>query len=145
MATRKQRRRRDKERRHEYEYVYVDDEGREVEVDEAEPESRNGGRAARSAAKPASPRAVTMGSGRVVEPPTWRRVLRRAAIFAPLMAIVLYILPGENKTPGTILASTMMLMAFFVPFSYLMDSLLYRMAVRRGARTGGAAKGGSRK
>src|SRR5688572_18838466 len=74
MPTRKQRRRRAKERRHEYEYVYVevDEEGREVEVevegDELEERTRSNGRA---------PRPVTR-SGRVVEPPSWRRVAKRA-------------------------------------------------------------------
>lgn len=140
MATKKQRRRRSKERRHEYEYVYVDDDGREVEVDEAEVESKNGRKGTpRRGAEPSS-RAVTTSAGRVIEPPTWQRVMRRAAIFAPLMAVVLYIMPGENKTLGAILLSTALLMAFFIPFSYMMDSMMYRFAVKRGAKPSGSAK-----
>lgn len=136
MATRKQRRRRDKERRHEYEYVYVDDEGREVEVDEAAAAS-DGAKGSGKRGRAPSPRAVTTSGGRVVEPPTWRRVLRRGALFTPLMALVLYIMPGDNKTAGTVLASTAMLMAFFIPFSYAMDSMMYRFAVKRGAKPRG--------
>lgn len=137
MATRKQRKRRDKERRHEYEYVYVDDEGREVDVDEAAT-AGNGATGSGKRGRALSPRAVTTRAGRVVEPPTWRRVLRRAGLFAPLLAVILYIMPGDNKTAATVLASTAMLMAFFIPFSYAMDSMMYRFAVKRGAKPRGS-------
>jgi len=136
MATKKQKRKREKERRHEYEYVYVDDDGREVEIEEAEPQRKNG----KASVQPS----IRTARGRTIDPPSWRRIVRRAAIFAPLLAIVLYILPGGNKAPGPILASTAMLLVFFIPFSYFMDSLMFRMAQRRAAKSqGSSAKGSS--
>ena len=120
MPSRKQRRRRAKDRRHEYEYVYVDEEGREVEVDEpAEQRKKTNGR------PPSKTRA-----GRVVEPASWRRVGRRALIFAPLMFITIRLL--EKKEPlFNSIARTVFLLALFLPFSYVMDSMLYRSHVRR--------------
>jgi hypothetical protein len=128
VATKKQRRRREKERRHEYEYVYIDDEGREVEVDEQpEPRGKNG-RA--TSAKP-----VRTGSGRTIEPPSWRRTLRRAAIFAPIIVIALYLLRTKNQTTSSIVFSSALLLAFFIPFSYFMDTLMYRVATKREAKS----------
>ena len=73
MATKKQQRRRQKLKRHEYEEVYVDDEGRELDPEEAEelvsaaqPEKTA------KAKKDAAPQ-----RGRTIEPPSWRRTLRR--------------------------------------------------------------------
>jgi hypothetical protein len=126
MPTRKQRRRRAKERRHDYEYVYVevDEEGREVEVevdgDEVEEKSRRNGRA---------PRPVTR-SGRVVEPPSWRRVAKRGLLFAPLMFLTITLI-DSGTTMSVRIVNTLMLLAFFLPFSYLMDRMLYRASVRR--------------
>jgi hypothetical protein len=121
MPTRKQRRRRAKERRHEYEYVYVDEEGREVEVEsEAEEKTRSNGRA---------PRPVTR-AGRVVEPPSWQRVGKRGLLFAPLMFLTITLI--DQGTPISVrILNTVMLLAFFLPFSYLMDRMLYRASVRR--------------
>ena len=130
MATKKQKRRRDKERRHEYEYVYVDDEGQEVEVDEPEEERKNG--------KPSSPRAVQVGA-RKVDPPSWRRTLRRAAIFSPLMFVILYLLKPEGSTPASVLFSVALLMVFFIPFSYFMDTLMFRVAQRRAEKARGSS------
>jgi hypothetical protein len=128
MATKKQRRRREKERRHEYEYVYVDDEGREVEVDE--PERKNG--------KSPAQRAVKTG-GRTVEPPSWRRTLRRAAIFSPLMFVILYLLRPKDSTVASVVFSVALLMVFFIPFSYFMDSLMFRLAQKRAAKARGSS------
>jgi hypothetical protein len=132
MATKKQRRRREKERRHEYEYVYVDDEGREVAVDEEpQPRGKNG--------KTPSAKAVHTAGGRTIEPPSWRRTLRRAAIFAPIIFIALYLLRTKDQTIVSVVFSVILLLAFFIPFSYFMDSLMYRLAVKRGAKTGGSS------
>jgi hypothetical protein len=134
MPTRKQRRRRLKERRHEYEYVYVDSEGREVEVDEeaAQPRSQ----------KKETPKAIPArgGRGRAVEPPSWRRSLRRGAIFAPFMVIVLYLLKPKGSGAEGVVVQALILIAFFVPFSYFMDSFVYRMAQRRANRPRGPAE-----
>lgn len=134
MASKKQRRRREKERRHEYEYVYVDEEGREVAVEEVDPEQANG--------KAPSAQSVRTRGGRKIDPPSWRRTLRRAAIFAPLMFVILYLLRAKDATTASVLLSVLMLMAFFIPFSYFMDSLMFRLAQRRGAQArGSSAKG----
>lgn len=130
MATKKQKRRREKERRHEYEYVYVDDEGREVEIDEPESERKNG--------KSPAQRAVRAG-GRTVDPPSWRKTLRRAAMFAPLMFLILYLLRPKDATPGSVVVSVALLMVFFIPFSYFMDSLMFRLAQKRAAKARGSS------
>jgi hypothetical protein len=121
MPSRKQRRRRAKERRHEYEYVYVDEEGREVEVepeDEAAPTRKD--------KRPAPARS----SRRAIEPPSWKRVGRRALIFAPLMFITIRLLePGEPWQAS--LGRTAFLLLIFLPFSYVMDAVLYRSFQRR--------------
>ena len=125
MPSRKQRRRREKERRHEWEEVWVDDEGNEVEPPlEGEP-SRNGKRATASA-RPQS-------GGRTVNPPSWRRVAKRGLIFAPLMFLTVTFLSGE-LTIAQRLLNTAFLLAFFLPFSYAMDALMFRMASRRAGR-----------
>ena len=123
MPSRKQRRRREKLKRHEYEYIYIDEEGHEVEVApeevkparEKKPQARQtrGGRAAR-----------------VIQPPSWKRIGKRALIFAPFMFVVISLL-DKNVTVAGRIRQTVILMALFVPFSYFMDTLMYRMYLRR--------------
>jgi Flp pilus assembly protein TadB len=131
MATKKQKRRREKERRHEYEYVYVDEEGQEVEVDEPGQERKNG--------KSPAQRAVKTDRGRTVDPPSWRRTLRRAAIFSPLMFVILYLLRPSGATLGSVLFSVALLMVFFIPFSFFMDTLMFRLAQRRAEKARGSS------
>ena len=131
MATKKQKRRREKERRHEYEYVYVDDEGQEVEVEEPEQERKNG--------KSSAQRAVKTDRGRTVDPPSWRRTLRRAAIFSPLMLVILYLLRPNGATLASVLFSVALLMVFFIPFSFFMDTLMFRLAQRRAEKARGSS------
>ena len=135
MATRKQRRRRQKERRHEYEYVYVDERGEEVEVDEAEVEQRAVPRPKEKEQE--KPKAAPYRAGREVPPPSWRRVARRGLIFAPFMFLTLLLLDREQAY-GVLAINTIVLLAFFLPFSYVLDTLMYRVYVKR-ARGGGQA------
>ena len=125
MPTRKQRRRRAKGRRHEYEYVYVDEEGNEVEVDadelKAERTAARNGRA-----KPN----VRSTSGVRVQPPSWRRVGKRGLIFAPLMFLTVMLTNSDAPLLGQIVM-TVWLLAIFLPFSYFMDSFMYRRYVKR--------------
>jgi hypothetical protein len=136
MPTRKQRRRSQKARRHEYEYVYVDDDGNEVEVDPTELRAeKNGGREAK-------PQKGGRGSGRAtarrtVEPPSWRRATRRAAIFGPLLVVALMLF-NRNLPLSQQIAPAVFLLAFFVPFSYFTDSVAYRMYRKRLDRQGSA-------
>ena len=129
MPTRKQRRRRQKDRRHEYEYVYVDEEGNELDADEAaelepssparSPASRNGRAKPRAAAQ--NPR---------IQPPSWSRVAKRGAIFAPLMFITVMFL-DSSLTLVQVGIQTLLLMAIFLPFSYFLDSFMYSRYQRR--------------
>jgi hypothetical protein len=127
VPSKKQRRRRQKSRRHEYEYVYVDEDGQEVEVDsdELRKQARSDDRAARS-------RGARVGtrSSRRIEPPSWTRVGKRGLIFAPLMFLTVSFL-SKGLSLTTRLYQTAFLLAFFLPFSYLMDSIMYRSYQRR--------------
>ena len=122
MPTRKQRRREQKLRRHEYEEVWVDEHGNEVQVDPAavpEPaKERNGSRPAARA------------GSRTIQPPSWRRVGKRALFFAPLMFVVITLLEGDLSVAERVLITLQMLL-LFVPFSYLMDTVTYRVSRRR--------------
>jgi hypothetical protein len=126
MPTRKQRRRQAKERRHEYEYVYVDDEGNEVEIepDEAAPTKP---KAAKGGAKPATRGRQAGGRApRKIDPPSWQRVFRRAAIFAPVMLLVVYFLKPKDASALSVILQVAVLLLLFLPFSYYMDTLMYR-------------------
>ena len=125
MPSKKQRRRREKSRRHEYEYVYVDEDGQEVEVD---PEDMQKPTAARDGA--ASRNARTTRGGRRIQPPSWSRVGKRGLLFAPLMFITVSFLSRDLSVVARV-SQTAFLLAFFLPFSYLMDSLMYRSYLRR--------------
>jgi ABC-type Na+ efflux pump permease subunit len=133
MPTRKQRRREQKNRRHEWEYVYVDDEGHEVEVEEDDtptkadkPAKQAGKASARPTAKGAA-----RSTARKVDPPSWQKVVRRAAIFTPIMLIVIYLLKPKNATPASIIVQLLVLLLFFLPFSYFMDVMMYRAYRKR--------------
>ena len=118
MASKKQRRRRAKENRHDY--VWVDDEGNELDR-EPTPDGAGASRATRSRGK------------REPQAPSWNRTLRRGLIFAPIMfATVLLISPKLSMT--TKLTQTLLIVAIFVPFSYLVDRLMYRSYLRRQER-----------
>ena len=122
MPSRKQRRRRAKERRHEYEYVYVDEEGHEVEV---EPEES---KAPERQGPPA--RAAAAGGPASIQPPSWQRVGRRALIFGPLMFITIRLLERGEPIAASMFR-TVFLLLIFLPFSYVMDAVMYRTYQRR--------------
>jgi hypothetical protein len=144
MPSRKQRRRREKERRHEYEVVYVDGEGRELDPEEVTAETRSAKESRRreaasngrerTARQPAKRSSGASGM-RAVSPPSWRRVLRRGAIFAPFMFLTLWLLGKGHLTSTAIVLETIWLLALFVPFSYGIDRMMYRRYLKQ---TGGA-------
>jgi len=146
MPSRKQRRRREKDRRHEYEYVYVDDEGHELdpteveEVEEEKPKPAKRSGEAVSATK-AKPKATAAKKGtakskaqaakiRPVPPPSWRRVAKRGLIFAPFMLLAIALLGRGLSWPARIL-ETLWLLVLFVPFSYMIDRMMYRRYLRQ--------------
>lgn len=120
MPTRKQRRRRAKEQRHEY--VWEDAEGNELDPDgvpTAKPE-------ARSRAAPSRP-------GREPQAPSWRRTLKRGLIFAPIMLATVMLL-SNNLTLSQQITQTALIVAIFIPFSFLLDGIFYRSYKKRLAR-----------
>ena len=131
MPSKKVRRRRQKLQRHEYEYVLENEEGEEVPLERPpDKEKRADGRAAR-ASGPIDRR------GRPVPKPTFQRSLRRTAIFAPLIAIFLYLTRGDDTNTAEVLVSALFILAFFLPFSYFVDRLIYNALVRRQERARG--------
>ena len=127
MPTKKQIRRQQKLKRHEYEEVYVDEEGNELAPEVAEElvaasPAKNG--------KPARAQPTRRG-GRAIEPPSWRRTGRRGLLFFPLMLLTVFLLAGDNVTTLGKIVQTIALMAFFLPFSYFMDTMVWRAAQRR--------------
>jgi hypothetical protein len=139
VATKKQRRRREKGRRHEYEFVYVDEEGQEVEVDEPEPKPR---KAADRKPAPGAKNAKAAKTGarpeRTVEPPSWERTFRRAAIFVPLMVVFLYFTRRKGSSTVAIAVPALFLGVVLILFMYGMDSLLYRSYQKRMDKRGGS-------
>ena len=124
MPTRKQRRRREKLHRHEYEYVVETEEG-EVPLEELrggdEPERSGRGR---------EPQPLDR-RGRPIPKPSLGRVLRRSAIFAPILALFVYLSGRDRLSTAGIVMNVALLLAFFIPFSYLVDVFVYRMMLRR--------------
>jgi hypothetical protein len=142
MASKKQRRRREKERRHDYEFVYVDQEGQEVDVDEPEPKPRE----ERKPTSGIKPTPATKGKSsakpgarpeRVVDPPSWERTLRRAAIFVSIMLIFLYLTRPSNASTGAIVLQAVFIIVLLIAFMYGMDTLLYRSYQKRQAKKAG--------
>ena len=136
MASKKQRRRREKLQRHEYEYVLETEEGEEIPLEsprEHEAE-RNGAPRAKATSAPLDRR------GRPLEKPSLRRVLRRSAIFAPLIAI--FIALTSDVTIAGLVFNVVLLLAFFMPFSYMVDLFVYRMLLRRHERARAARRSG---
>jgi hypothetical protein len=130
MPTRKQRRRRAKEHRHEY--VWEDEEGNELD-----PEEVSGTDDSRSQ----RPQRSTARSGREPQAPSWRRTLKRGAVFAPVMFVVVMLLSNDLALSDQII-QTALIVAIFIPFSYLLDGLLwrsYKRRMERGRQTGGGS------
>jgi hypothetical protein len=147
MPTRKQRRRQQKSRRHEYEYVYVDAEGNEVEADPDEHPAPSEPKHARSSnGKPAPARkgASRGRQGRVVEPPSWRRVGRRALFLGPVLIVAMMLL-NKDLPVGQRLVPALFMLVFFLPFSYFTDSLAYRLYRRRVDRAAAGSRAGRRR
>jgi hypothetical protein len=131
MATKKQRRRREKLQRHEYEYVVESEEGEEVVVSpsSARPQERQ-------TDKKLPPNAIVDRRGRVIPPPSWTRVLKRGAIFGPLLLLLMFALGGNISTAAKVINAVVMLL-IFLPMSYLTDMLIYRSVAKRQGKAAG--------
>jgi hypothetical protein len=121
MPTRKQRRRRAKEFRHEY--IWEDAEGNELDPDEVPARKETSKAPQRRAAR----------SPREPQPPSWRRTLKRALIFAPIMFIVVTLLSSE-LTLAQRVTQTLIIALVFIPFSFFLDGVFWRSYQKRIAR-----------
>jgi hypothetical protein len=143
VATKKQRRRREKERRHEYEFVYVDREGQEVEVEDPGQQPRE--RKPTSGVKPTAATKSKAGTKaparaeRVVDPPSWERTLRRAAIFVPIMLIFLYLTRTKGASTVGLVVQALVIIVLLIGFMYLADSFMYRAYQKRLAKRDGGS------
>ncbi|HWM13567.1 MAG TPA: hypothetical protein VNO56_03730 [Gaiellaceae bacterium] len=126
MASKKQRRKREKLQRHEYEYVLETEEGEEIPLESPRgtERARNGKAPAKESGQPLDRR------GRPVQKPSLQRVLKRSAIFAPLIAAFILFTTDNVTVPGLIF-NVVLLLAFFMPFTYFVDLFVYRMLMRR--------------
>jgi hypothetical protein len=131
MPSRKQRRRREKLQRHEYEYVIETEDGEEIPVERpvepAKPADKNSARPARGR------------GGRGVPKPSMGRVAKRTAIFAPLILLVVFLTSGKDASTSAKIFTGVTLVAFFIPFSYLVDTIIYRVYSKR--QQGGSGAG----
>jgi hypothetical protein len=136
MPSRKQRRRREKLKRHEYEYVIENEEGEEVQVDRF----RDVASGARPGTNGGAKETVPLDRrGRPMPKPSFQRALRRGALLAPLILIFVY-LTGGDLSPIGVALDTVILLAFIIPFTYLLDSVMYRSVQRRQEKTRAAKK-----
>jgi hypothetical protein len=137
MATQKQRRRRAKEKRHDYDLVFVDEDGVEKPVEREDASGKPPARAGKGAAVSKSQK-TTAGKGarrgREAQPPSWRKVLKRGAIFAPIFLATVMLLGGSKITIQGAIVQTILLIAVFIPFSYFMDQVVWRQQQKRMAR-----------
>jgi hypothetical protein len=117
MASKKQRRRRAKEFRHEY--VWEDEEGNELDPEDLptrKPAAREKARPARSVREPNAP--------------SWSRTFKRGLIFAPIMFVTVMLLSSDLGLAEQITQAAI-IVAIFIPFSYLLDSVFWRSYRRR--------------
>lgn len=135
MTNQKQRRRRAKENRHDYDLVYMDEDGVEQPVERDDGPRKPPGRLGRKTTATKSQRTQPADKGgrrgRVVQPPSWRKVLKRGAIFAPIFFATVWLLGGGKMTFAGALVQTALLIGVFIPFSYFMDRVVWRQQQKR--------------
>jgi hypothetical protein len=127
VPSRKQRRKREKLQRHEYEYVLETEDGEEIPIEGprvAEARSEANGKAEKE------PTGLVDRRGRPIQKPSLQRVLKRTAIFAPLIAVFI-VLTADGLSVAGLIFNVALLLAFFMPFSYMVDMFVYRMLLRR--------------
>ena len=138
MPSRKQRKRREKTFRHEWEYVELDPEtGEERAVAPTALKAEKPPREKRAPEK-GKQQQRRPSSRREPQPATWHRVFKRTAMFAPLMALFIWITSSSSKSGRSlpqVVLTTVILIAFFAPFSYLVDSITYRIWTKRTGKT----------
>ena len=138
MATQKQRRRRAKEKRHDYDLVYIDEDGVEQPVqrddDPRKPPNRVGKGSTATKSQKTKTTAKGGRRGREAQLPSWNKVLKRGAIFAPIFFATVMLLGGNKMTIQSAIVQTVLLIGVFIPFSYFMDRVVWRQQQKRLAR-----------
>ena len=134
MATQKQRRRRAKEKRHAYDLVEIDAEGNETVLSASELKDDASAKPAVKAKSDSRGAAKAKPGRGTPQPPTWGRVLKRGAIFAPIFLATVLLLAGNRLTFAGAVIQTAFLLAIFIPFSYFMDRLVWRSQEKRLAK-----------
>jgi hypothetical protein len=134
VPTRKQRRRHRKLQRHEYEEVWVDAEGNELPREEAERLAPGANGAAPTHERKREGSSVRTSRGRIVPPPSWGRVFKRGLFFAPVMFLLVTVLPGGDRfTVAQKVLLTLQYVVMLVLFMYLTERITYRLWQRRQA------------
>jgi hypothetical protein len=136
VASQKQRRKRAKEKRHAYDLVEIDSEGNETVLSARAIKSETDAPRESKASKGRSGTPAKAGRG-AAQPPTWPRVLKRGAIFAPIFLATVLLLGGGRLTFAGAVVQTVFLLAVFIPFSYLMDRMVWRSHQKRLAKNAG--------
>lgn len=134
MATQKQRRKRAKEKRHDYDLVFIDEDGVEKPVERDDAPGKPSGRTGKGTDAKASRSKRASRTGRVAQPPSWKKVLKRGAIFAPIFLATVMLLGGGKITIQGAVVQTILLISVFIPFSYFMDRVVWRQQQKRMAR-----------
>jgi hypothetical protein len=135
MPSKKQQRRREKSRRHEFEEVYLDDDGNEITAEEYEAltgETTSAVAGTTNGKRGSTPQPTRTRAGRAVPAPSWKRVAKRGLLFAPLMYLTMYFLDSKKGgNPAEYALMTGYLLALFIPFSYVLDRMMYRRFARQ--------------
>lgn len=138
MASQKQRRKRAKEKRHTYDLVEIDGEGNETVLSASDLKAEA---PARPSSKGRDTRDAKTRAGRgAPQPPTWGKVLKRGAIFAPIFLATVLLLGRGRLTLAGAIVQTVFLLAIFVPFSYFMDRVVWRSHEKRLQKTKSAGR-----
>ncbi|MGI8631563.1 MAG: hypothetical protein ACR2NA_03310 [Solirubrobacterales bacterium] len=74
-------------------------------------------------------------AARALQPPTWRGTLSRAALAAAVFFVAI-VLIGRATIPAALMLSLVML-AVYIPMSYLVDRFFYRWRLKREAKQSG--------
>ncbi len=81
-------------------------------------------------------------AGREPQAPSWRRTLKRALIFAPIMLGTVMLL-SNDLTLAQQVSQTAIIVAIFIPFSFLLDGVFWRSYRKRLARQEAGGRRGS--
>ena len=75
-----------------------------------------------------------MLEGRPLQKPSIQRLGKRAAIFGPLLIVLVFITGGDSLSTGAKIFQAVLLLLVFIPLSYLLDHVMYRTLTRRHER-----------